>query len=330
MAADDRAVVVGIKRYPALSMLEGPENDAVAFAEWLIDPSGGDVPAARVTRILSSQFPQATDPSTSAVDTALEQIISDADQNGGRGGRRLYLFLAGHGIAPSIDESALLMANAARGMSGHHIPGRAYTNWFRTAALFDEVVLLMDCCRDVKTTAPVHVPPWDPRIGVKPSQLFLGFAAEMGSASRERPSTTNGGQVRGRFTEAIVAGLRSASDANGRVTNKTVPDFVFNALAEEAERNHETELTRQEPKFQASDPIVFATVAAPYTLTVAFTGTRPDLVTGDLSQTLAPTFEGATSARWELKPGMYLLRRDTTAKVVTLLGIGGQERVEFP
>ncbi len=330
MSADDRAIVVGIARYPALTELHGPENDAVAFASWLTDARGGQVPAARVTQILSSQFPAAKDPTTAIIDAAFEQIIDDADQNGGRAGRRLYLFFAGHGIAPSVDESALLMANAARGMSGHHIPGRLYCNWFRTAALFDEVVLLMDCCRDVRTAAPVHAPPWEPRIGVTPSRLFLGFAAEMGSASRERPSQNDANKVRGRFTEAVVAGLRSAIDAGGEVTNVTLPGFVFSALLDEAERNNESPLVRQEPKFQASDPIVFAKVGAPCTLTVTFAGDRPDLLSGDFSQVLQPVEKTATTAQWQLKPGLYLLRRGGETKPVTLLGVGGEERVGFP
>lgn len=327
----DRAVVVGISRYPALTALQGPENDAIAFTEWLTDPQGGKVPPDRVTQILSSQFPQASDPTTATIDSAFEAIIRDADANGGRAGERLYLFFAGHGIAPTIDESALLMANAARGMSGHHIPGRQYTNWFRTAALFDEVVLLMDCCRDVRTGAPIHQPPWDVRIGTPPSRLFLGFAAEMGSASRERPSKNDASKVRGRFTEAVIAGLRHAQDATGRVTNKTLSEFVINALAEEAEQNQENPLNRQEPKFQASDPIVFAAVGLPYTLTVTYApGQRPELQSGDLTRVLAPAASTETSDQWTLRPGMYLLRRGTTMKPLTLLGTGGDERVEFP
>jgi len=330
MAADDRAIVVGLQKYPAFAPLAGPENDAVAFASWLTDPSGGAVPAARVTRILSREFPGPQDPTTTTIDAAFEQIIVDADANGGRAGRRLYLYFAGHGIAPSIDESAVLMANAARGMSGHHIPGRAYCNWFRTAALFDEVVLLMDCCRDVRTAAPLHAPPWEPRIGIVPSRLFLGFAAEMGSASRERPSQSNGHAVRGAFTEAVIAGLERAIDVTGAVTNKTLPDFVFNALLEESDRNNVSPLARQEPKFQASDAIVFATVGAPFTLVVTFAGAAPELLTGDFAQVLQPVTADATTARWSLKPGLYLLRRGQETKAVALFGVGGEERVQFP
>jgi hypothetical protein len=327
----DRAVVVGIDRYPSLEALGGPENDATAFAAWLTEPGGGGLDPTRVTRIVSSDFPNgAAEPTTVAIDTAFESIITDFD-NTGAGGRRLYIFLAGHGFAPSVAEAALLMANAAAGRFGHYIPGRLYCDWFRTAAFFEEVVLLMDCCRDVRTTVPPRMPPWDPRAGVTPSKLFLGFATEMGRASRERPSKDDGNRVRGRFTEAVIAGLRRAADAQGRVTSETLRDFVFNLLTQEADANDETELNRQEPKFPSTDRIVFTTITVPYTLVATFAAGAavPELVSGDLSTVLAPDAVDATSARWRLKPGLYLLRRGADQQIVPLLGAGGEERVAF-
>ena len=328
--ATDRAIVVGIDRYPALEALGGPENDANAFVGWLTDPQGGSVPPARVTRIVSSDFPNAAEPTTVAIDTAFEALISDFDDTG-VGGRRLYIFLAGHGFAPSVSEAALLMANAAAGRFGHYIPGRLYCDWFRAAGFYEEVVLLMDCCRDVRTTVPVKNPPWEPRTGVTASKLFLGFATEMGRASRERPSRDDANRVRGRFTEAVIAGLRHAADAQGRVTGDTLRDFVFNLLTQEAAANGETDLNRQEPKFPSTDRIVFTTIAVPYTLVATFAAgaAAPELVSGDFRNVLAPDAVEATAARWQLKPGLYLLRRGAEQKVVALLGAGGEERVPF-
>jgi hypothetical protein len=328
--ATDRAVVVGIDRYPALEALGGPENDATAFAAWLTDPAGGGVPPARVTRIVSSDFPApAAEPTTVAIDTAFERIIKDFDATG-VGGRRLYIFLAGHGFAPSVADAALLAANAAAGSFGHYIPGRLYCDWFRAAAMFEEVVLLVDCCRDARTTVPQRFPPWDLRTSTTPSKFFVGFATEAGRVSRERPSAADGDRVRGRFTEAVIAGLRHAADAQGRVTSQTLRDFVFNLLAQEAESAGETELNRQEPKFPSTDRIVFTRVSVPYTLVATFAaGQTPELVSGDLTTVLVPDSADATSARWQLKPGLFLLRRGGEQRVVSLLGAGGEERVAF-
>src|SRR3954452_13874285 len=106
MAADDRAIVVGISRYPNLEDLGGPENDARAFIDWLVSNNGGQVPSQQILTVLSSDITAAR-PDEAAVDEKFDQIIDLARANGMRGGRRLYLFFAGHGFTPNIDESAL-------------------------------------------------------------------------------------------------------------------------------------------------------------------------------------------------------------------------------
>lgn len=330
MGADDRAIVVGIARYPNLGDLGGPENDARAFAEWLTAADGGQVPADRVTRILSSDFAPVAEPTADAIDAGFEQIIDAALANGARGGRRLYLFFAGHGFAPNVDESALLTANAARRRAGHHIPGRAYANWFRTAALFDEVVLLMDCCREVRTSAPMRPPPWDVQIGPRPSRILLGFATDLSLAARERPSPNDGNRIRGRFTEAVISALRHATDADGRVTSRSLQAFVFNLLTKESAEAGETELDRQEPKFQLDGDIVFAELGAPYRLTVSFqAGETPTLLLGDLVTPVRAISQTATTVTWDVKPGLYQVRTATKSKILTLLEQGGTVHVEL-
>ncbi len=120
----DRALVVGINRYPGISMLSGAESDAQAFYDWVTDPAGGGVKPENALLILAQNFPTPTD-----VDDALpgkEQIekfftkvdeCADANNNDGSGdglraGKRLWLFFSGHGFAPSLDRSGVLMANA--------------------------------------------------------------------------------------------------------------------------------------------------------------------------------------------------------------------------
>ena len=41
MAIDDYAIAVGITSYPDISNLQGPENDAQHFYEWLVAADGG-------------------------------------------------------------------------------------------------------------------------------------------------------------------------------------------------------------------------------------------------------------------------------------------------
>src|SRR6185503_16954375 len=94
-------------------------------------------------------------PRINEVETAIEQLATKLRKSGQQAGR-LYLYLAGHGFSREVDEAALLMAHAAKGVtSALHIPGRTYANRFSKTSWFREVVLLMDCCREeFKMTQP--------------------------------------------------------------------------------------------------------------------------------------------------------------------------------
>lgn len=235
---DDYAVVVGIDRYPELGDLAGAGNDARAFHAWLLDPKGGDVPPEQAQLILS---PDGADrasvtPTTLVVDQAFEALQDIAWNKGGRVGRRLYIFLAGHGFAPSLEEVALLMANAGRKRTGHHISGLPYAAWFRAAAFFEEVVLLMDCCRENFARAPLRLPPWTEIRSDADPPFFYGFATKVFGAAREKTVVEAAGgaevaRTRGVFTVALLAGLRGgARDACGRVTCASLEAYVSQYL----------------------------------------------------------------------------------------------------
>jgi hypothetical protein len=238
MGANDHAIVVGITRYPSLSDLDGPELDASDFESWLLDAKGGNVPRAHVHTIVSSAFPPVAgaqpfqrQPKLSEVQQEFDALYAAGDTTG-RVGDRLYIYLAGHGVARDIEDAALLMANAARGaVSSRHVSGRPYANWFRQAAFFREVVLFMDCCREAYTLAPMLASPrpYEPRNGNPPGTRYFGFATQWARAAREA-SWAPAEPVRGIFTVALLAGLREGAprDANGRVTGADLGSYVIN------------------------------------------------------------------------------------------------------
>src|SRR6266540_812235 len=169
MNDQDRATVVGVRVYPGLQDLDGPENDAIAFRDWLVDPNGGGLPgdADHVRLILSSDFrPPFSElakalPTNMELERAFEWLDDQAEMNfkAGKGriiGRRLYLYFSGHGFAPGKDDAALLMANAAPRRIAQHIAGRLWAEWFYEAGYFEEIALFMDCCRDSYTTVPLR------------------------------------------------------------------------------------------------------------------------------------------------------------------------------
>jgi len=235
MASNDYAVVVGINYYSCLDPLNGPENDALDFKKWLISPEGGALPTDghTIQLVLSRDYEQVTkgdfinqEPTLQKVLNAFDNIMEQVSTSPGR---RLYIFMAGHGITPQndMDEVALMMANASLQRT-YTIPGRKYVQWFREAALFEEVVLFMDCCRDNVPYAPLHGPYWrtqvrEDAVNVK---CYLGFATKWSQKSQEIPFDVQGKKrYMGLFSHAVISILNS-----GRLTGNQLKELVINYM----------------------------------------------------------------------------------------------------
>lgn len=256
MAKDDWAVVVGINTYPDpdIGHLNGPETDAARFYDWVTTSQG--VPTVspedhgrrlatglkQAKLILSSHFgPPAQNaidgmPTVDAVYSVFDQLddISQENQKQGNGfriGRRLYLYLAGHGFEPVVEEVVLLMANARRRRPNYHIPGRVIANQFYRARQFDEVVLFMDCCRESYPAARLMVPPFIDTTGQdapEAGRRFYGYATKWSRKSRERVFD---GVTRGVFSAALLDALEgAASEPDGRVTANSLGSWLYNNM----------------------------------------------------------------------------------------------------
>jgi hypothetical protein len=245
MANTDWALAVGINKYPAFPPLDGPEADAKDFFEWVISKDGGGVARSRAKLIVSSQFKAAVDaidaePTAEAVQKFFEKLDAVAQKNDEKGegllvGRRLYIYLCGHGFALDDSDTALAMANAAKNRLKHHIPGKAWANLFHRSGYFEEVLLFMDCCRnDLPRTIPNP-----PSVSVSPSpgavqngHRLYAFATQWGAESRERVFAK--GKSRGVFTMALMAALRGGACEPGtdRVTAMSLRSYLFNNMKE--------------------------------------------------------------------------------------------------
>jgi hypothetical protein len=229
---DDWAIVVGLDAYPALGALQGAEADAREFLAWVTDPAGGGVPAARCRLIVSSQFaPPAPDalnakPIPGDLVLAFDELHTMFTDHG-RIGRRLYIYLAGHGFAASLHQASLLTANATRTATGHHLAGALFADWFVEAAPFDEVFLFMDCCREINRLGPVIPPPYDPAPAAQAARWSYALSTEYGKVARERPMPPTNG-VRGVFTTAVLSGLRGGvrPNADGEITSGALETYV--------------------------------------------------------------------------------------------------------
>ena len=227
----DYAVVVGIAEYPGLTNLAGPDTDAQAVYEWLVDPAGGNLEERNVELIRSAQFdpvdPQDPKPASGAVKAALLRIAAQTQQ---APGNRLYLYFSGHGFAPTLEEGALFTAEAST-LAPFHIYAHSWLKAFRRAGLFRDVALWMDCCMNYQQS--IMVDEAEMRVAQStrpPGPAFVGLAAQTKSALEH---TMPDGKVHGVFTWTLLEGLRGgASDERGRVTGESLKAFLQSAMPE--------------------------------------------------------------------------------------------------
>lgn len=356
MAADDHALVVGINLYPALGDLGGAENDARAFAAWLAHPRGGNVPNANISLIVSSDHAQPGTHLDARPQIADIERVFDSyflrGMDAGRAGRRLYLYFAGHGFAPDLEDAALFMANAAKGMTGYHVTGRPYANWFRKAGYYDEVVLFMDCCRDVYKRARPRMPPYEDITATNPGERFFAFATKWSRKAREGPWGYDA-TTRGIFTLTLLEALRNGAprDANGQVRANDLEAYVINEIRRKAQQleggaalddpefdfNHTVDLLFNTPPAEAAvnddaredgNGVPFG--AARWTVrTAPADGLTYSLTRGDGTVIAAKTRQPHWS--WPVdRPGLYkLTRSDGTRALFEVIGEGRTIDVEL-
>jgi hypothetical protein len=178
-------------------------------------------------------------------------------------GRRLYLWFSGHGITPRGpgEDCAVLMANASLLFLGRSIPGRRVADSFRKRAIFREVVLLMDCCREVLGSADAFLSfddQGDPTLGDRVGWLY-GFATKWASQSAERllphPLDPTAPPLwHGVFTHTVLEGLSNAADDHCQITSESLARYVSQRV-----QDFLLPEDNQRPDFQFSSdhPIVF-------------------------------------------------------------------------
>lgn len=230
------AVVIGIDRYPALTDLTSARNDAEKFREWLVDPIGGAVPRENVFVVEASGNGAVLEdvlPTQREVNAALkivhgvvrERTRSECDA---WSKTRLYIFVAGHGIAPIDGRGALLMADATPDELGLHVDLHKYLQWQEENGLFREVMIFADCCRVDSACLYAYGPPFTNEMTGRQSEVaVLGYATTAGHSARARLS----GERRGLFTEALLEALRgNATNGEGNVTVDQIEAYVATRL----------------------------------------------------------------------------------------------------
>lgn len=327
---DHYAILIGIERYPQLLgpddkplHLQGAANDVRAVREWLLDPKGGNLNPAHV---FQSQRPPDAAPDAAIPGVAdLENLVFDLDAiaqknlDEGRGrqvGRRIYIYMSGHGFSPGRQRACLFTADARdRNLQNVHATG--WLNWLQDAGYFREFVLWVDACMDRAS----FLMPRDLLAPPTPSFLpplanFVAFAAQRPLKAVEVDIPEDESRKHGAFTWTLLEGLRgAAADANGRVTGRSLADWVRNAMVGRfGEKERADGNVAQEPDVIHEDAgMIFARGVLPPRMRVQLSfppeaqGKEARIWSGAPPRIVHKLQVGAEAARADLPPGLYLV-----------------------
>jgi hypothetical protein len=163
-------------------------------------------------------------------------------------GQRLYFYFSGHGFGPSSYDVCMLLANASMKHLNFNIGLMSYISYIHEHNLFDEIIFILDCCRDRRRYAK----PGEPSFTVGEVEIleelkdYVILAAAYGEKAFE-PKNPVAGEGRGLLTQALLEGLKdpAAADHRGRVTNILLSKYLAKRLPQMA---GEAKL-RQVPEF---------------------------------------------------------------------------------
>jgi hypothetical protein len=228
------AVVLGIDSYPAFTPLNYARKDAQAFRDWLLDADGGALPPGNVHLVSTDQTFTSPDDAVPTITEAVKAFreVHAAVRAGSKANpldwekTRLYVYAAGHGIAPAVSDAAVLLANATLDELGQNIPCQKWLDFYQTTQLFREVVVFADCCREVRQGAPGLGPPFTYHPGQRGEvSWILGLATQYRDKSYEPTNKPeNPDEQRGFFTRALLEALRNPSGA--AVTSINIGDYL--------------------------------------------------------------------------------------------------------
>lgn len=241
MAEQDFAILTCISRYPnpGYSQLTGPPNDLRIVEEWLVDPVRGGLLPKNVKKIQTPKpYPQDVDPEKFDPDLA-PPLPEDFDwifkklskqrmaMGPARVAGRLYLYFSGHGFCNRSQdkpaEAALYCANATQ-QTYEHIFGTYYARVAVGWALFKEVVLIMDCCRDSEITRVPRPKSYrdTPDDGLAADVHLLSiYAVPKGGKAQEREIPERKGDVHGLLTHALLKLLDELIPSEGQLLSAT-------------------------------------------------------------------------------------------------------------
>lgn len=325
------AIIVGINVYPDASgqpALQGAVSDACDFAEWALDPAGGNVPTAnlyfwvhpwpdQVGALLAAHLADAPpewdhdDLDRAPVDRnrppKAQEIVRTAERKGRElneaafgqpnpESQRILVFLAGHGLrAKERGDGELQTCFVARDFRPQDsqtayglIPCTSFRRSLRHKR-FDEVVMFLDCCRnDYIGSSTMEALPI---CDSRDERQGKGWGQGNAAADNERAYETVNPPIRGAFSQTLMEGLRNSRDASGVLSIAGLKTYVEDNIGKAT-------VTGQSPQFRCEPE-------SPSMIIVAGGG---------------PPRAGPTVRFKGLAPGTRILLRDGNNRLVPGIG----------
>jgi Caspase domain len=342
MAVNDHdwAVVISVSSYagasaepPWITNLQGPDNDANAIVDWLTRPDGGGLPADHVRRVPSPAPPAGPGvPKQQEIVDAFKELAElPTDAYDQRSGRRLYVYVSGHGLAAQRHDAAVVTAEATF-EDALNVLITSWVDWFWYAARFEEIVLWVDTCATrVRSSVTLHKCdlPAESRSDAAHGRLVIVFAAGFNYTAVE---TELEGEWHGVFTHALLKGLNGA--AGTPVTTQALKKYLFNSMktfmTPEQRANPQV---AKEPWFEQEYDLEFAAPAAPPTFeaTLRFppecAGKRVTLSVNASSPLVADEILAAPEWKPKLPVGAYAVYVPDLGLAKAFQVTGGQDAV---
>lgn len=265
----DYAIIIGITRYPNLSLdgksadLRGPINDARKVRAWIESDEGGGVPPANVEYVIRGEnsVAGAPDPTRDAVVQAFVNMYARCFPEGPEHapkvptGRRLYVYVSGHGLAADLDHGALLCSNSSNNLYSTVSP-YASIKAFRQLGFFDQFVVWFDGCMDWAglEAEPINYVPRPAGGWLPPGPVFIAYAARPRLKAMESPDEN--GEVRGVFTRTLLAGLEGGAvdPMTGKIDSSSLAKYLWNAMPEYMPASAKENVLIAKQPFVRTDP----------------------------------------------------------------------------
>ena len=265
---NDFALIIGINDYTptnanGLKTLGGAINDANYFEEWILSSKGADVPAENCRKIISNPSPLA--PIQKQIDDAFLEI-EDLIIKNARVARRFYFYFAGHGVGltNSANEVALCLANWSERRRHEALGAELYKDIFKQYGYFEEIVFILDCCRNSKINIKPAGPSFSPILAspnAGKTKLFAAYATQYQDQSFEAEQENS--EMRGVFTKVLLDGLKGDVPNNkGVITADGLRDYLEKQVPIEAQKKGFKQIPQINSESFTSD--------APFTLLVDY------------------------------------------------------------